>query len=169
MPGFFRVFILWLHLLGVVVWVGGLVFQVLVIIPALKHLPVTAEWLQVHIRLERRIRYVTWPAVGIVLLTGLWNVMNVLYATSLAGRSLPAGFVRYLGLKLALVLLMLVMQGLQRFVLYPRLVAELVRCSSGATERHDRLLSLQHRAHLLHVLTVSAAVVVMFLGLWLRS
>ncbi len=83
----FHAFILWLHLLGAMVWVGGLVFLVLVVGPALKRATSVREYLRLSLNLEGRFRAVMWPAVGVVLLTGLFNVINVLYATSLAGGS----------------------------------------------------------------------------------
>jgi uncharacterized membrane protein len=75
MPGFFRAGLVWLHVLGTVVWIGGLLFQLLVIRPTLIHMPVTAEWLQFRVRLDRSFRAVMWSAVGVVLLTGLFNVI----------------------------------------------------------------------------------------------
>jgi putative copper resistance protein D len=164
----FRVFILWLHLLGAVVWVGGLCFQLLVLVPVLNRFPVTAERLQFGLRLDIRFRAVMWPAVGLVLLTGLYNVMNVLYATALAGGSVPPAFVRLLSLKLLLVVLMLVLQGIQRFVLQPHTVVLLSRLSSEVPQLPDEFLRLQRLSHLLCLLTVSAAVAVLLLGLLLR-
>jgi len=165
----FRVFILWLHLLGTVVWVGGLCFQLLVVAPLLSHSPVTAERLRFGLSLDIRFRSVMWPTVGLGLLTGLYNVMNVLYATTLAGGSVPPAFVRLLSIKLLLVVLMLVLQGIQRFGLHPRMVALLARLSSEFPQSPDELLRLQRLPRLLSLLTVSIAAVVMFLGLLLRG
>jgi putative copper resistance protein D len=169
MPRSFGVFIVWLHLLGAVVWIGGLTFQVLVVVPALTRLTVTAEWLQLSLRLERQFRYVMWPAVGVVLLTGLYNVLNLLYAISFAGRSVPPTFVRFLGLKLVLVGLMLVLQGVQRLVLYPRTVALLIRLPAEATILPSEVVKLRRLSHLCQAVTVSLAVVVMLLGVMLRG
>jgi putative copper resistance protein D len=165
----FRVFILWLHLLGAVVWIGGLCFQLLVVVPIPSHSPVSAERLRLGLSLDIRFRSVMWPAVGLVLLTGLYNVMNVLYATTLAGSSIPPAFARLLGLKLLLVALMLVLQGIQRFALQPRMVALLARLSSEVSQSPDELLRLQSLSNLLCLLTVLAAVVVLLLGLLLHG
>ena len=165
----FREFILWLHLLGVVVWVGGLVFQVLVVEGALKRASSVA-WFRLSMSLEARFRSVLWPAVGLVLLTGLYNVMNLLYATALTGGSVPSRFVHLLSIKLLLVVLMIGMQAVQRFALYPRTVAILARLAPDATaDLSSEFLKLRHLSHLLSFLTVSLAVVVMLLGLLLRG
>jgi uncharacterized membrane protein len=165
----FRVFILWLHLLAVVVWIGGLLFQVLVVLPALKRLPVSAEWLQFYVRLERYFRRIMWPAVGIALFTGLYNVLNILYAASLAGSRVPTAFVRLLSLKLLLVTLILVLQGIQRLVVQPRTVAALAHPPAEPMELSRQFLLLQRFSSLLSLLIVSAAIVVMLLGLLLRG
>ena len=168
MPVPFQVFILWLHLLGVVVWIGGLCFQLLVIPLALKHMPSTVEQLRSSLSFEIRFRSVLWPAVGIVLLTGLYNVMNLLYATTLAGSHLPSVFVQRLSGKLLLVVLMLLLHAVQRFVVHPRLVTGLTRLPSDALALPADLLKLQRLFRLLSYLIVFAALVVILLGLLLR-
>lgn len=165
----FRVFILWLHLLGVIVWLGGLLFQLLVVAPTLKRLPSAADRLRFRLTLEIRFRSVLWPAVGLVLLTGLYNVMNVFYATALAGGSVSPAFVRLLSIKLLLVVLMLVLQGVQRLAVQPRTVALLAHLSAEDTALPAEILRLQRLSHLLSLLTVSAALVVLLLGLLLRG
>jgi len=165
----FRVLILWLHLLGAVVWIGGLLFQVLVLGPTLQRAPITTEHLRFVLSLEVRFRYVLWPAVGLVLLTGLYNVMHVFYTAALTGNSVSPAFVRFLSLKLLLVVLMLLLQGVQRFAVQPRRIIFLSRHSAAATELPNEFLQLQRLSHLLSLLTVGAAVVVVLLGLLLRG
>jgi uncharacterized membrane protein len=165
----FQSFILWLHLLGVVVWIGGLCFQLLVIPPALKRLPSAVEQLRSRLSVELRFRAVMWPAVGLVLLTGLYNVMNLLYATTLAGGHLPSAFVQRLSIKIALVVLMLLLHAVQRFVMYPRLITGLTRLPSEMLALPDDLLQLQRLSHLLSVIIVAIAVVVLLLGVLLRG
>ena len=162
----FREFILWLHLLGVVVWVGGLVFQVLVVEGVLKRASSVA-WFRLSMSLEARFRSVLWPAVGLVLLTGLYNVMNLLYATALTGNRIPPRFVHLLSIKLLLVGLMIGMQAVQRFALYPRTVAILARLAPDATALPGELLTLRRLSRLLRLCTVSTAVVVILVGLLL--
>lgn len=163
----FRILILWLHLLAAVVWIGGLVFQLLVVRPALRRIPPSMALLRFSVSLEIRFRYMVWPAVGLVLLTGLYNVMNVLYTTALAGGSVPSAFVRLLSLKLPLVVLMIAMQAVQRFFLNPRMAASLTRLPPGTAEPPSDLMKHQRLSHLLNVVIVGVAVVVMLLGLLL--
>jgi uncharacterized membrane protein len=169
MPLSFQVFILWLHLLGVVVWIGGLCFQLLVIPPVLSRQPSAVEQLRSRLSFDMRFRSVMWSAVGLVLLTGLYNVMNLLYATALAGSHLPSAFVQRLSVKLLLVVLMLLLHAVQRFAVYPRLLTGLTRLPADTLALPGELVKLQRLSQLLSRLIVGIAIVVLLLGVLLRG
>ena len=63
---------LWLHLLGVVVWIGGVMYQAHVLLPAARRGQVAA-----FADAARRARPVTWTAIGVVALTGFYNVTRL--------------------------------------------------------------------------------------------
>lgn len=163
----FQAFILWLHLLGAVVWVGGLVFLVLVVSPALKRATSVREHLRLELNLEGRFRAVMWPSAGLVLLTGLYNVMNVLMANSASGVSLPPAFVRTLAIKIGLVVLMVILQAIHQLAIRPRRIAGLKALSPEATEMPTELHKWQRLAHGLWVVIMALAVVVALLGVTL--
>lgn len=165
----FRQLILWLHLLGVVVWIGGLMFQLLVVLPALGRMRSQIEQARLELGLERQFRAVMWPAAGLVLLTGLYNVMNVLYATTLAGGSVPAAFVRLLSLKLLLVALLLILLGVERFAVHRRSVTLLTGLPTEVAVLPATLRQLRRLSRLLRVLVVLIALLVMLLGVGLRG
>ena len=63
---------MWLHVLGVVAWVGGLAYQTHVLLPAARRgeiAPFAAA--------ARRARPATWTAIFIVVLTGFYNVTQL--------------------------------------------------------------------------------------------
>ena len=64
---------------------------------------------------------------------------------------------------------MLILQAVQRFAVHPRTVRLLTRRSAEATGPPGEFLKLQRLSRLLNLLTVSAAVVVILLGLLLRG
>lgn len=163
----FPTLILWLHLLGVVVWIGGLIFQLMVVVPTLKLEPFLLDRLRYGVSLAVRFRYVMWPAVGLVLLTGFYNVINVLYAISQAGGRVPSGFISVLGVKLSLVVAMIVLQTLQRFAVHPRLVTTLAHASPETIRCSDSVRKFLNYAYGLNILTVGAAIIALFLGLQL--
>lgn len=64
--------VLWLHVVGAVVWVGGLAYQAHVLLPAARRGDVG-----LFAEAARRARPATWTAVGIVVLTGFYNVTRL--------------------------------------------------------------------------------------------
>ena len=165
----FRLFILWLHLLAALIWVGGLVFQLLIVDAAFGRATSIRERVRLGLLLEGRFRYVLWPAVGVVLLTGLYNVMNVLYTTTLAGGSIPPAFVRTLTIKLILLALMIVVQSLHQFVLRPKRIALLSQVSAGAQTLPPGLVQAQRLAQILYGAMVLLAAAIVLAGVALRG
>ena len=104
--------VLWLHLLGVVVWVGGLMYQAHVLLPAARRggAGTFAEVLQ-------RARPVTWAAIALVTLTGFYNVTRL----GPLERVLESGAALTLALKFALVLAAIAVSGQRDFAQVPRL------------------------------------------------
>src|SRR5262249_60452422 len=80
MPFPLHVLILWFHLLAAMIWIGGMVFQVLVVFPTLAWAAPTGERLRFALILEARFRVILWPAGGLLLFTRLVNDVSVLFA-----------------------------------------------------------------------------------------
>jgi hypothetical protein len=121
-------------------WIGGVVFQVLVIFPMLARAAPTGERLRFALSLEAHFRVILWPAVGIALFTGLVNLMNVWYATVVTAGSIPPMFLPLLSVKLGLVVGMLALQAVQQLLIYPKRVTAL---SSVSARVQDIPLSFQ--------------------------
>jgi copper resistance protein D len=134
MPFPLHALILWFHLLAAMTWIGGLVFQVLVVFPTLAWAAPTGERLRFALSLEARFRVILWPAVGMVLFTGLVNLMNVWYATVVTAGSISPTFVSLLSVKLGLVVGMIAVQAVQQLLIYPRRVAALSSVAAGVQD-----------------------------------
>jgi len=138
----------WLHLLGVVTWIGGLMYQAHVLAPAARR-----DGAVPLVGLLRRARRVTWVAIALVVLTGLYNV-------TLLGpldRVLQSGAALLLALKFILVLAAVAVAGQRDFAQVPRLaravaVGDDPRPVLSAIAWMDRLVLL-------------LAVVIIYLGL----
>ncbi len=154
MPFLLRTLILWLHLLAAITWIGGLVFQLLVVFPTLARAIPTDERVRFALSLEARFRVIVWPAVGLVLFTGLVNLMNVWYATVVTAGSISPTFVPVLSVKLSIVLGMIALQAVQQFLVQPRRIAALRGWPAGG---RDMPLSLR-KWHRLALLLYSALV-----------
>ena len=67
-----RLVILWLHLVGAVVWIGGLAYQTHVLLPAARRGEVAP-----FAAAACRARPATWTAIALVVLTGFYNVTQL--------------------------------------------------------------------------------------------
>jgi uncharacterized membrane protein len=100
----------WIHVLSAITWIGGMLFIALVLVPITRKLQDPA--LRAHLVQEVGVRFRTigWIALGLMLLTGLGNLVYRPYL-------LHASRFHW---KLGLVLLALVVSALHDFVLGPR-------------------------------------------------
>ena len=67
-----RLLVLWVHLVGAVVWIGGLVYQTHVLLPAARRGDPRP-----FVEAARRARPATWTAVALVVLSGFYNVTQL--------------------------------------------------------------------------------------------
>jgi uncharacterized membrane protein len=111
-----RLLALWLHVLGVVVWLGGLVYQVHVLAPAARRGQIAA-----FATATSRARPLAWTALGLVVLTGLYNVTRL----GPLERVMESGAALALAAKLMLVLVIVALAGQRDFSQVPRLAREL--------------------------------------------
>lgn len=137
-----------LHVLGAVVWIGGMLFLGLVLTPILRGHPPKERAALLH-AVGRRFLKIGWTALGVLLLTGLilWSLRGF--------QATPA-----LGAKLILVVVILYLSILHDFSLGPRLVAHLERGDQGGEN-----VRLRRRVALLARLNTLFALVVLILGL----
>ena len=169
MPFLLRALILWLHLLAAITWIGGLVFQVLVVFPTLARAAPTGAQVRLALSLEAHFRVLVWPAVGLVLFTGLVNLMNVWYATVVTAGSISPTFIPVLSIKLSLVVGMIALQAVQQFLVQPRRIAALRAWPAGVQDAPLPLRQWQRLALLLYSALVGLAGGVVLCAVLLRG
>ncbi len=96
--------VLAIHLLGAVVWVGGMVFALAVLRPSLSVLE-PAGRIALHVPVLRRFLLLVWHAMPLILITGYWMVFG-LYG-GFAGLPWPINLMQLLGLIMAVIFLVL--------------------------------------------------------------
>ena len=140
--------VVWLHVLGVVAWVGGLLYQALALVPAARRggAGPFAEVL-------RRGRAVTWTAIAIAVLTGFYNVTRL----GPLERVLESGVALALALKFMLVLAAVAVAGQRDFAQVPRLA----RALAAGDDPHGALSAIAWMDRVVLLL----AVVIVYLGL----
>jgi len=75
------VFILWIHLLAAVIWIGGMAIISLVIVPVLAYREASSTPTSGHAELLRtmgeRFSQVGWVCIVVLLMTGMLNLMHL--------------------------------------------------------------------------------------------
>jgi uncharacterized membrane protein len=143
-----RLAIVYLHVLGAVVWVGGLAYQAHVLLPAARRGTVAT-----FADAARRARPVTWTSIAVVVLTGFYNVTQL----GDLQRVMESGAGLLLAGKFILVILAVALTGQRDFAQVTLLAAALAsgrdpNAALRAITRLDRIV-------------LALALVVIYLGL----
>jgi len=154
----------WLHIMAAIVWVGGTIFLVVVLVPAIRR-PEFAGIASALIRFTAlRFRWVGWVCFGIFVLTGIVN----LEARGIGLQELQdaifwqGSFGRTLAIKLILVAAILLISAFHDFFLGPRAAA-----AWEADPASAETLRLRRQAVQLGRLNLLLALVVIVLGVML--
>jgi uncharacterized membrane protein len=143
-----RLLALWIHVLGAVIWLGGLVHQAHVLAPAAR----TGE-ARIFAECARRARPVAWTALALVVLTGLDNVTRL----GPLPQVMESGAALLLAAKFLLVLALVALAAHRDFAQVPRLIRVL---AAGA----DASPTLRMIAWL-DALAILLGIVIVYLGL----
>lgn len=154
----------WLHIMAVIVWVGGTIFLVVVLVPAIRR-PEFGGIASALIRFTAlRFRWVGWVCFCIFVLTGVVNLL----ARGIGLRELretifwQGSFGRTLAIKLLLVAAILLISAVHDFFLGPRAAA-----AWEADPALAETLRLRRQAVQLGRLNLLLALVVIVLGVML--
>lgn len=129
----------WLHILAATIWVGGMLFLVLVVAPWLRG-GGKAHAVAVLREAGRRFRVVGWACFGVLLATGsfaLW-MRGVRLESFVTPGWLGSTFGRVVLAKLGLFGVILVLSGLHDFCIGPRATAMLEHDPRSEEARHLR-------------------------------
>lgn len=159
----FYLFSVWLHILAATVWIGGMFFLVLVVVPWLRRgdRSMAGAFLR---ETGQRFRTVGWACFAILVVTGTFNlwVRGVRLSDFFRTEWLSAPFGKALIWKLGLFLVVLAVSAFHDFVIGPR--------ATRAIERDPRspdALRLRRRASLFGRLNVVLALALVAFGVML--
>ena len=107
-----RVVPVWLHVVGVVIWMGGLAYQAHALAPAARR-----SGAALFAEAAARARPVAWTALALTVLTGLYNVTRL----GPLERVMESGAALALAGKLLLVLVLVTLAAQRDFAQVPRL------------------------------------------------
>jgi putative copper export protein len=151
------------HILSAIIWIGGMLFLALVIVPATRGLP-PPERAALFSAVGQRFRTVGWVCIGLLLVTGVINsaYRGVTWDNVLTAELWTSPFGRVLSLKLAVVAVMLTLSLYHDFVIGPRSV----RVMTGPeAQQLRRLASYVGRIEAILALVVVALAIMLVRGL----
>jgi putative copper export protein len=140
---------LWLHVVAAAVWMGGVVYQAHVLLPAARRGAGDAFG-----DAARRARPATWTAIALVVLTGLYNVTQL----GDLERVMESGAGLMVAGKFGLVILAVTLASQRDFTLVPRLSREPSAATLKAIAWLDRLVLLLGLATIYLGLAISRGV-----------
>jgi uncharacterized membrane protein len=163
---FYPLFV-WLHLVAAAVWIGGMVFLALVVVPIIRR----PEHQQIAVSLisqtGRRFRWVGWGCLIVLLLSGTVNLAyrGFGWADAWSGHLFTGFFGHTLAIKLFCVVLILLLSAVHDFVMGPRATA-VGQATPNSPEaiRLRRQVSWIGRVNLLLALAVVALGVLLVRG-----
>jgi uncharacterized membrane protein len=131
-----RVLALWVHVVGAVVWIGGLAYQTHVLLPAARRGDARP-----FADAARRARPATWTAVALLVLSGFYNVTQL----GSLDRVMQSGAGLLLAAKLGLVIVAVALAAQRDFAQVPILDASLRAGGDpagtlGAVAKLDRIV-----------------------------
>lgn len=132
----------WLHILAAIVWIGGIFFLVLVVVPWLKRGGRADAGMFLR-ETGQRFRNIGWLCFGVLLMTGSFNLRmrGVRFADLTRGELWDSPFGRALALKLGVFAVVLVVSAVHDFVIGPRATAAIAQ-----DPRSQRTAKLRQRA-----------------------
>jgi putative copper resistance protein D len=104
------IFIHFLHLTAAMIWVGGQLFLALVLAPTLRAQLSPPERMPLSLAIAKRFKRFSHGALGVLLLTGLWQVRYVFFSS--VGSFSDTEYGRIFLLKMGLLFLALVLSVL---------------------------------------------------------
>lgn len=156
----------WLHIVAVAAWLGGMLFLVLVVVPWMRKGD-RAAGARILRETGARFRAVGWAVFAIVLVTGSFNlyVRGVRLGSFVDPVFLLSPFGRAVVLKLALFVAVVGLSAVHDFVIGPRATEALVRAPASAeAESLRRAASVMGRVSTVLALALVAVGVVIVRG-----
>jgi len=159
-------FIVLVHVLSAMVWLGGMFFLSLVLFPALKKFEPGEKHTQLISITANRFRKISWIAIAILIITGIFNVLNfgISHEMIVSGDFYTSHLGKMLTLKVSLVIVMIILSASHDFILGPR-YSVLVRLQKpdknrlSEIERRRKITSWLARVNIfIAILVVACAV-----------
>ena len=117
----FSLFVLWIHVIAAVTWVGGNLILAIVIVPHFKQSLPPVQRIKLLMQIGKRFEPVVWVCIGVLFFTGIVNIFFAVDFTSTT--PIAHAFMRTLLIKILLFFVLTILTVLHSVVFAPRLAA----------------------------------------------
>ena len=125
----------WLHVTAAVVWIGGNLILAMVIVPYFKKSVAPVERIRILTRIGKQFEPIVWICVMILFFSGLFNVFRAIGGDTEAIKL----FMRTLGIKLILFLILVILTWIHGFIMGPRLRQAVEALDPGTQELPEEI------------------------------
>ena len=162
----FSLFMLWLHVIAAVTWIGGNLILAMVIVPHFRqHLP-PVQRIQLLTQIGRRFEPVVWGCVGVLFFTG---IVNIFYAVDLTSpTALSGAFMRTLLIKIGLFFVLVILTAWHGMVLAPQLAAAIENLAPDLEELPPEIKPLRSRMSIVSSLIGVVSLLILLAAVALR-
>ena len=159
----------WLHLSAVVLWIGGLGFNLMILTPSLKQIDLTNRSKLVSKVLPNFLRLV-WISISIIVATGLYRVAFVNNMTSLADFTNTSYGLSLLA-KILIVVSMIIIVAIISLKFKPKIITHLsLHIEGNPTQQSCSICaSMLKQTRSLMMIVFILSFVVLFLAAFLRG
>ncbi len=165
---YLAIFILWLHVLAVITWIGGMIFTLVTLVPNLKT-PLSIEQLRLFQNAQTRFHFLAARAAEIIVLTGIFNVLIRGYYSQF--QYSPA-YMWILTLKIILLGVMITIRVISSRTAVSKIsdfLLTLPPAKQFTDQIPDSIMQLQRKSQYFLMTNTVLGMVVLFLALMLRN
>ena len=117
----FSLFVLWIHVIAAVVWVGGNLILAMVIVPHFRQSLPPVQRIKLLTQIGKRFEPVVWGCIGVLFFTG---IVNIFFSVDITSPSpISDAFMRTLLIKILLFFVLIILTVLHSMIFAPRLAA----------------------------------------------
>ena len=162
----FSLFVLWLHVIAAVVWIGGNLILAMVIVPHFRQNLPPVQRIQLLTQIGKRFEPIVWGCVGVLFFTGIINIFFAVDLTSSA--ALLGAFMRTLLIKIGLFLVLVILTALHGMIFGPRLSAAIAQLDPDITELPPEVKSLRSQMSIVSSLMGVVSLLILLAAVALR-
>ena len=162
----FSLFVLWIHVIAAVVWVGGNLILAMVIVPHFRQSLPPVERIKLLTQIGKRFEPVVWGCIVVLFFTGIVNIFSAVDITS--PTALSGAFMRTLLIKIVLFLVLVLLTALHSMIFAPRLAAAVAELDPTIEELPPEIKPLRTQMSIISSLMGVVSLLILLAAVALR-